>query len=180
MESIFAFSGYRVKYSKAWRAQQHAMALLWGDWLESYGRVSQVLSGMSHFNPGIRWFTYTGNMMLPHNGVCKHVLQRVFWCSPNAPNHSSIADLLLQEYIRHLHVLNQRMEQENNMKHEQINQLLHENQENACHLNEAEVEKTKMAEHITQLEEELCQERSKNLSRRFMPPTVTGRHNYYG
>jgi hypothetical protein len=26
MESIFTFSGYRVKYSKAWRAQQHAMA----------------------------------------------------------------------------------------------------------------------------------------------------------
>jgi hypothetical protein len=32
VESIFAFSGYRVKYSKAWRAKQHAIALLWGDW----------------------------------------------------------------------------------------------------------------------------------------------------
>jgi hypothetical protein len=82
MESIFTFSGYRVKYSKAWHAKHHATALLWGDWLESYGRVPRVLFGMSHFNPGIRWFTYTGNMMLPHNGVYKHVLQRVFWCLP--------------------------------------------------------------------------------------------------
>ena len=58
------------------------MAMLWGDWLESYGRVPRVLTGMSLFNPGIRWFTYTGNMMLPHNGVYKHVLHRVFRCSP--------------------------------------------------------------------------------------------------
>jgi hypothetical protein len=34
VEAIFAFSGYRVKYSKAWRAKQHIIALLWGDWKE--------------------------------------------------------------------------------------------------------------------------------------------------
>src|SRR6185436_9065429 len=33
---------------------------------------AQVLTGMSLFNPGIRWFTYMGNMMLPHNAVYKH------------------------------------------------------------------------------------------------------------
>ena len=55
------------------------------------------------------------------------------------------------------------------MKHDQINQLLIENQE-----------KSTMAERITQLEEELRQERAKNLTRRFMPPTVSGRRNYYG
>jgi hypothetical protein len=60
------------------------------------------------------------------------------------------------------------------VKHEQINQLLHENQEHVRRLNEGEEEKTKMAEHITQLEEELHQERAKNLTRRFMPPTVPG------
>ena len=75
----------------------------------------------------------------------------------------------VQEYIRHLHVLNQQKDIEINMKHDQINQLLIENQE-----------KSTMAERITQLEEELLQERSKNLTRRFMPPTVTGRQNYYG
>ena len=90
MESICS---YRVKYSKAWRAKQHAIALLWEDWLESYARVPRVLTGMSLFNPGIKWFMYTGNMMLPHNGVYKHVLQRLFWCFPNVMKHSSIADL---------------------------------------------------------------------------------------
>jgi len=75
----------------------------------------------------------------------------------------------VQEYIRHLHVLNQQKDIEINMKHDQINQLLIENQE-----------KSTMAERITQLEEELCQERAKNLTRHFMPPTVTGRRNYYG
>ena len=76
MESIFALSSCRVKYSKVWHAKQHAIALLWGDWLESYARVPRVLTGMSLFNPGIRWFMYTENMMLPHNGVYKHVLQK--------------------------------------------------------------------------------------------------------
>ena len=75
----------------------------------------------------------------------------------------------VQEYIRHLHVLNQQKDIEINMKHDQINQLLIENQE-----------KSTMAERITQLEEELRQERAKNLTRRFMPPTVTGQRNYYG
>ena len=74
----------------------------------------------------------------------------------------------VQEYIRYLHVLNQQKDLEINMKHDQINQLLIENQE-----------KSTMAECITQLEAELRQERAKNLTRRFMPPTVMGRRNYY-
>ena len=75
----------------------------------------------------------------------------------------------VQEYIRHLHVLNQQKNIEINMKHDQINQLLIENQE-----------KLTMAECITQLEEELRQERANNLTRSFMPPTVSGWWNYYG
>ena len=75
----------------------------------------------------------------------------------------------VQEYIRHLHVLNQQKDVEINKKHDQINQFLLDNQE-----------KSTMAERITQLEEELLQERAKNLTRRFMPATVSGRRNYYG
>ena len=74
----------------------------------------------------------------------------------------------VQEYICHLQVMNQQKDIEINMKHDQINQLLIENQE-----------KSTMAERIIQLKEELRQERAKNLTRRFMPPTVTGRQNYY-
>jgi len=75
----------------------------------------------------------------------------------------------VQEYIRHLHVLNQQKDIEINMKHDQINQLVIESQE-----------KSTMAERIAQLEEELRQECAKNLTRRFMPPTVSGLRNYYG
>ena len=82
VESIFAFSGFRVKYSKAWRAKQHAMSVLWGDWKESYAKVPRVLNAMAHFNPGIRWFPYSSGVMLHDKGIYKHVLQRVFWCFP--------------------------------------------------------------------------------------------------
>uniref|UniRef100_K3YLA0 SWIM-type domain-containing protein n=1 Tax=Setaria italica TaxID=4555 RepID=K3YLA0_SETIT len=57
VESIFAFSGYRVKYSKAWQAKQHVVALLWGDWRESYGMVPRVLTAMAYYNPRVEWFT---------------------------------------------------------------------------------------------------------------------------
>uniref|UniRef100_K3Z0Q7 Aminotransferase-like plant mobile domain-containing protein n=1 Tax=Setaria italica TaxID=4555 RepID=K3Z0Q7_SETIT len=63
VESIFAFSGYRVKYSKAWRVKEHAVALLWGDWKESYGMVPRVLTAIAYYNS-------------------EHILQRVFWCFP--------------------------------------------------------------------------------------------------
>ena len=86
----------------------------------------------------------------------------------------------VQEYIRHLHVCNQQKDIDINMKHDQINQLLHENQEHAHRLNNIETEKSTMAERITQLEEELRQERANNLTRRFMPSIVSGRRNYYG
>jgi hypothetical protein len=43
IESILMFAGYLVKYSKAWRAKQHAIALLWGDWKESYAKNSKGL-----------------------------------------------------------------------------------------------------------------------------------------
>ena len=98
MESIFAFSCYRVKYSKAWHAKQHVITLLWGDWLESYGRVPRVLTGISLFNPGIRWFTYTGNMMLPHNGAYKRVF--VMYHNQGHPNLGTKTPSKVQNAIR--------------------------------------------------------------------------------
>uniref|UniRef100_K3Z039 SWIM-type domain-containing protein n=1 Tax=Setaria italica TaxID=4555 RepID=K3Z039_SETIT len=82
VESIFAFSGYRIKYSKAWRAKQHAVALLWGDWKESYAMVPRVLTAMAYYNPEVKWFIDSCRMMHRDNGVLKHMLQRVFWCFP--------------------------------------------------------------------------------------------------
>jgi hypothetical protein len=47
IESILLFARYRVKYSKAWWAKQHAISLLWGDWKESYAKIPRVLRAMN-------------------------------------------------------------------------------------------------------------------------------------
>jgi hypothetical protein len=80
IQTIWGFIGYRVKYSKAWRAKQHAIELLWGDWKEAYNQVPRILSAMKHFNPGLRWYPLAGRIVDDVDGVPKHVLQRVFWC----------------------------------------------------------------------------------------------------
>jgi hypothetical protein len=80
IETIFGFTSYRVNSSKAWRAKQHAIELLWGDWKEAYNQVPRILSAMKHYNLGLRWYTYVGRIMTNMDGVPKHVLQRVFWC----------------------------------------------------------------------------------------------------
>jgi hypothetical protein len=80
IETIWGITGYRVKYSKAWRAKQHAIQLLWGDWKEAYNEVPRILSAMKHFNPGLRWYTTVGRIVDDVDGVPKPVLQRVFWC----------------------------------------------------------------------------------------------------
>ena len=74
IETIFGFTGYRVKYSKAWRAKQHAIELLWGDWKEAYNQVPRILSAMKHFNQGLRWYPYPGHIVTDMDGIPKHVL----------------------------------------------------------------------------------------------------------
>jgi hypothetical protein len=82
IESILLFAGYCVKYSKVWRAKQHAIALLWGDWKESYAKIPRVLRAMNHFNPGVKWFPYMIRLRVRDRCVLKPVLLRVFWCFP--------------------------------------------------------------------------------------------------
>jgi hypothetical protein len=79
IEQTLLFAGYRVKYSKAWRAKQHAIALIWGDWKESYAKIPRVLRAMNHFNPGVKWFPYMTGLRVLHGCVLKPVLVRVFW-----------------------------------------------------------------------------------------------------
>jgi hypothetical protein len=80
IEAIFGFTSYRVNYSKAWRANQHAIELLCGDWKEAYNQVPRILSAMKHYNPGLRWYPYVGRIMMDVDGFLKHFLQRVYWC----------------------------------------------------------------------------------------------------
>ena len=78
IETIFGFTGYRVKYSKAWRAKQHAIELLWGDWKEAYNQGPRILSAMKYYNPGLTWYPSVGRIVTDVDGVPKHVLQRLF------------------------------------------------------------------------------------------------------
>jgi hypothetical protein len=73
IETIFGFIGYRVNYSKAWRAKQHAIELLWGDWKEAYNQLPRILSAMKHYNPGLRWYPYVERIVTDVDGVPKHV-----------------------------------------------------------------------------------------------------------
>jgi hypothetical protein len=76
-QSIYELVKYHVKYGKAWRANQIALAIRWDSWEEAYNRVPRILSAMNYYNHGTKWFMDTGGMSL-QNSV-RHVLHRVFW-----------------------------------------------------------------------------------------------------
>jgi hypothetical protein len=54
IEAIHHLATYRVCYGKAWRAKEHALALLWGGWREAYTKVPRLLPAITHFNLGTR------------------------------------------------------------------------------------------------------------------------------
>jgi hypothetical protein len=76
-ESISGFVKYDVKYRKALRAKQIALAIRWGSWEEAYNRVPQILCAMHYNNPGLKWFVDTGGMYF--EDLLRHVLHHVFW-----------------------------------------------------------------------------------------------------
>ncbi|RLN13358.1 hypothetical protein C2845_PM09G14000 [Panicum miliaceum] len=82
VEEILGFTNYRVMYGKAWRAKQHAMAMLWGDWKDAYGRVPRLLHAISHYNLGTKWCTHTTSQYELYKGVLMEVTQSAYWCFP--------------------------------------------------------------------------------------------------
>jgi hypothetical protein len=54
IEAINCLTTYQVSYDKAWRAKEHTIALLWGDWKEAYVKVLKLLHAIAHLNPGTR------------------------------------------------------------------------------------------------------------------------------
>jgi len=68
IETMFGSTGYRVNYSKAWIAKQHAIQLLWGDWKEGYNQLPRILSAMKHYNLGLRWYPYVGCIVTDVDG----------------------------------------------------------------------------------------------------------------
>jgi hypothetical protein len=83
IEVIHGLTTYRVRYGKAWRAKEHALALLWGDWRESYTKVLRLLNAISYFNPGTRCIIDSCDQWLPNEkGQYYPVLKHIFWCFP--------------------------------------------------------------------------------------------------
>jgi hypothetical protein len=79
IEVIHVLTTYRVCYDKAWKANEHTLALLWGDWREAYAKVPRLLHAIGHFNPGTRCVIDTCGQWLPNEtGRYYPVLKRVF------------------------------------------------------------------------------------------------------
>jgi hypothetical protein len=79
IEAIHCLTTYRVRCGKAWRAKEHALALLWGDWREAYAKVPRLLHAIAHFNPDTRCDIDTCGQWLPNEtGRYYSVLKRVF------------------------------------------------------------------------------------------------------
>ena len=74
---ISRFVKYDVKYEKAWRAKQIALAIRWGSWEEAYNRVPRILCAMHYYTPNLKWFVDTEGMYF--QDPLRHVLYRVFW-----------------------------------------------------------------------------------------------------
>jgi hypothetical protein len=83
IEAIHYLTTYRIRYGKAWRAKEHALALLWGDWREAYTKVPRLLHAIAHFNLGTRCNIDTCGQWLPNKiGRYYPMLKCVFWCFP--------------------------------------------------------------------------------------------------
>jgi hypothetical protein len=46
IQVIHDLTTYQVRYGKSWRAKEHTLTLLWGDWREAYAKAP------AHFNSG--------------------------------------------------------------------------------------------------------------------------------
>jgi hypothetical protein len=81
IEVIHGLTTYRICHGKAWRTKEHALALLWGDWRESYTKIPRLLNVISYFNQGTRCIIDSCDQWLPNEkGRYYPVLKRVFWC----------------------------------------------------------------------------------------------------
>jgi hypothetical protein len=83
IEAIHCLTTYHVSYGKAFRAKQHTLELLWGDWKEAYAKVPRLLHVVARFNPGTRCYIDTCGQWLPNKiGRYYLVLKCIFWCFP--------------------------------------------------------------------------------------------------
>jgi hypothetical protein len=68
---------YTVKYGKAWRAQQWALKLVYGDWEEAYECLPVMLDASKAVNLGMH-YEYILKSDEEVNG--RQMFFRAFWC----------------------------------------------------------------------------------------------------
>ncbi|KAH1190426.1 hypothetical protein GmHk_20G057977 [Glycine max] len=79
-ERINSQFAYKVSYKKAWLAKQKAIAIEYGDWDESYAKLSSWLTHMQNHSPG-SYFQILHDDFIVGNTVSREHRQfhRVFW-----------------------------------------------------------------------------------------------------
>ncbi|KAH1249238.1 hypothetical protein GmHk_05G012641 [Glycine max] len=79
-ERINSEFSYKVSYIKAWMAKQKAIAIEYGDWEESYAKLSSWLTHMQSHSPG-SYFQILHDVFIVGNRVSREHRQfhRVFW-----------------------------------------------------------------------------------------------------
>ncbi|KAL5154288.1 hypothetical protein HKD37_19G053676 [Glycine soja] len=79
-ERINSEFSYKVSYKKAWIAKQKAIAIEYGDWEESYVKLSSWLTHMQNHSPG-SYFQILHDDFIVGNSVSREhrVFHRVFW-----------------------------------------------------------------------------------------------------
>jgi len=71
---------YKVSYKKAWLAKQKAIALEYGDWEESYAKLSLWLTHMQNHSRGSYFQILHDDFIVGNTVSRKHrQFQRVFW-----------------------------------------------------------------------------------------------------
>ncbi|KAH1190036.1 hypothetical protein GmHk_20G057696 [Glycine max] len=80
VERINSEFAYKVSYKKAWLAKQKAIAIEYGDWDESYAKLSSWLTHMQNHSPG-SYFQILHDDFIVGNTVSRehHQFHRVFW-----------------------------------------------------------------------------------------------------
>ncbi|XP_061341464.1 uncharacterized protein LOC133287801 [Gastrolobium bilobum] len=79
-ERITHSYGFKVSYRKAWYAKQKAMAMLYGDWEESYAFLPSWCEYMLRFSPGSFYNIQTKDCFVARQLVPgKRVFVRCFW-----------------------------------------------------------------------------------------------------
>ncbi|XP_061354755.1 uncharacterized protein LOC133299318 [Gastrolobium bilobum] len=79
-ERITAKYGFKVSYRKAWYAKQKAIAIMYGDWEESYAFLPKWCEYMLRFSPGSFYNIQTNDLYAEQSLVTgKKVFHRIFW-----------------------------------------------------------------------------------------------------